>query len=377
MTLRYRSAGLSYDITIGTGILGDAGKLFALDRKVLVITDEGVPTQYADAVLRQCHDASLLVIPQGEEAKSFATLQTILSALQERGFTRRDAIVAVGGGVVGDVSGFAAACYQRGIDYYNVPTTLLSQVDSSVGGKTAVNFNGIKNLVGAFHHPSGVLIDSAVLDTLPPRLFAEGLAEVIKMAATCSEPLFRRLEEVTDIKPVLPEIIASALRIKLDIVTLDPGEKGLRAVLNFGHTIGHAIESAGAASGGGQLPDRSHPRLRKREGPAEREGSRSDVRELSHIDGGTYYHGEAVAVGMLYTSEGEARQRIQQLLLKYGLPVTDPFTAAELHHYALSDKKRNAAATRIVTVSTIGTYNFRSLTDTELLQLIQARKNEK
>ncbi len=338
MTLRYRSAGLSYDITIGTGILGDAGKLFALDRKVLVITDEGVPPQYADAVLRQCPDASLLVIPQGEGAKSFATLQTILSALQERGFTRRDAIVAVGGGVVGDVSGFAAACYQRGIDYYNVPTTLLSQVDSSVGGKTAVNFNGIKNLVGAFHHPSGVLIDSAVLDTLPPRLFAEGLAEVIKMAATCSEPLFRRLEEVTYIKPVLPEIIAAALRIKLDIVTLDPGEKGLRAVLNFGHTVGHAIESAGC---------------------------------------GTYYHGEAVAVGMLYTSEGEARQRIQQLLLKYGLPVTDPYTAAELHHYALSDKKRGAAATRIVTVSTIGTYNFRSLTDTELLQLTQARKNEK
>ena len=165
MTLRYRSAGLSYDITIGTGILGDAGKLFVLDRKVLVITDEGVPPQYADAVLHQCHDASLLVIPQGEGAKSFATLQTILSALQERGFTRSDAIVAVGGGVVGDVSGFAAACYQRGIDYYNVPTTLLSQVDSSVGGKTAVNFNGIKNLVGAFHHPSGVLIDSAVLDT--------------------------------------------------------------------------------------------------------------------------------------------------------------------------------------------------------------------
>ena len=376
MTLRYRSAGLSYDITIGTGILGDAGKLFALDRKVLVITDEGVPPQYADAVLRQCPDASLLVIPQGEGAKSFATLQTILSALQERGFTRRDAIVAVGGGVVGDVSGFAAACYQRGIDYYNVPTTLLSQVDSSVGGKTAVNFNGIKNLVGAFHHPSGVLIDSAVLDTLPPRLFAEGLAEVIKMAATCSEPLFRRLEEVTDIKPVLPEIIAAALQIKLDIVTRDPGEKGLRAVLNFGHTVGHAIESAGA-SGGGQLPDRSHPRLRKRKGPAEREGSRSDVRELSHIAGGTYYHGEAVAVGMLYTSEGEARQRIEQLLLKYGLPVTDPYTAAELHHYALSDKKRGAAATRIVTVSTIGTYNFRSLTDTELLQLIQARKNEK
>ncbi len=404
MTLRYRSAGLSYDITIGTGILDDAGKFFALDRKVLVITDEGVPPQYADAVLRQCPDASLLVIPQGEGAKSFATLQTILSALQERGFTRRDAIVAVGGGVVGDVSGFAAACYQRGIDYYNVPTTLLSQVDSSVGGKTAVNFNGIKNLVGAFHHPSGVLIDSAVLDTLPPRLFAEGLAEVIKMAATCSEPLFRRLEEVTDIKPVLPEIIASALQIKLDIVTRDPGEKGLRAVLNFGHTIGHAVESASqerdtfkrttiptmclrsTPSDGGRTADtpgcvaaRGHVNGR---GPSLATGGTSEAKHPGvsaalPLDGGTFYHGEAVAVGMLYTSEGEARQRIEQLLLKYGLPVTDPFTAADLHHYALSDKKRNAAATRIVTVSTIGTYNFRSLTDTELLQLIQARKNEK
>ncbi|MBP5382801.1 MAG: 3-dehydroquinate synthase [Bacteroidales bacterium] len=451
MTLRYQSAGLSYDITIGTGILGDAGKLFALDRKVLVITDEGVPPEYAASILRQCPDASLLVIPQGEGAKSFGTLHTILSALQERGFTRRDAIVAVGGGVVGDVSGFAAACYQRGIDYYNVPTTLLSQVDSSVGGKTAINFNGIKNLVGAFHHPSGVLIDAAVLDTLPGRLLSEGLAEVIKMAATCSEPLFRRLEEVTDLKPALPEIISRALQIKLDIVTRDPSEKGLRAVLNFGHTLGHAIESASqervsfettiplhpqgtgegspetpsvgtsclrstlsdgsknydatgssagcggtadatgsiagcggaadapgcvAARGGEQLPDRSHPRLRKREGPAEREGSRSDVRELYSDTGGAYYHGEAVAVGMLYTSQGEAKQRIQQLLLKYGLPVTDPFTPTQLHHYTLSDKKRTATTTRIVTVSTIGTYTFRSLTDTELLQLIKARKNE-
>ena len=337
MTLRYQSAGVAYDITIGTGILCDAGRLFALDRKVLVVTDEGVPSEYSQAILDQCPDGSLLVIEQGEAAKSLSTLETILSALQERGFTRRDAIVAVGGGVVGDISGFAAACYQRGIDYYNVPTTLLSQVDSSVGGKTAVNFNGIKNLVGAFHHPSGVLIDSAVLETLPPRLFSEGLAEVIKMAATCSEPLFRQLEQATDLKPILPDIIARALQIKLNIVSRDPSEQGLRAVLNFGHTIGHAVESAA---------------------------------------GGTFYHGEAVAVGMLYTSQGEAKQRIKHMLQKYSLPVSDPYPADQLLRFALSDKKRSATTTRIVTVSTIGTYNFSSLTDTELLQLIKARKNE-
>ncbi|MBO7603216.1 MAG: hypothetical protein J6S97_02240, partial [Bacteroidales bacterium] len=172
--------------------------------------------------------------------------------------------------------------------------------------------------------------------------------------------------------PETPSVGTSCLRS-----TLSDGSKNYDAT-GSSAGCGGAADAPGcvAARGGEQLPDRSHPRLRKREGPAEREGSRSDVRELYSDTGGAFYHGEAVAVGMLYTSQGEAKQRIQQLLRKYHLPVTDPFTPTQLHHYTLSDKKRTATTTRIVTVSTIGTYTFRSLTDIELLQLIKARKNE-
>ena len=249
MLLRFDSGGTAYDIVIGKDCISDASGLFNLDRKVLVVTDDGVPEAYPRAVLDHCPAGSLLVLPQGEGSKSIANLERILGTLLDGGFTRGDAIVAVGGGMVGDLSGFAAACYLRGIDYYNVPTTLLSQVDSSIGGKTAVNFHGVKNIVGAFHHPSGVLVDTSVLETLSPRLFAEGMAEVIKMAATSDAALFRLLESEEDVRPLLPDIIAAALRIKLDVVMRDPCEKGLRAVLNFGHTIGHAIESAGRSSG--------------------------------------------------------------------------------------------------------------------------------
>ena len=375
MTLRFDSSGVCYDISVGSGLLAQAGRLFDLERKVLVITDEGVPEEYAATVLRQCREPYLLVLPQGEGSKSIATLERIFDELLRAGFTRKDAIVAVGGGVVGDVSGFAAACWQRGIDYYNVPTTLLSQVDSSVGGKTAVNFHGIKNIVGAFHHPSGVIADTSVLETLSPRLFAEGMAEVIKMAATLDASLFELLESTDDVHPLLPEVIYRALKLKLDVVTQDPSEKGLRAVLNFGHTIGHAVEAAGALRPEGGH-GRSHPRLRKREGPF-REGSRSDAMAPLQPKGAGYFHGEGVAIGMTYTSEGEARERIEKLLLKYGLPVSDPFDPQDLMRLALKDKKRGEAGTKIVWVDAIGSYSFRNLDDTQLFTLINNRKNEK
>ena len=340
MTLRFDSPGHGYDISVGRGLLAEASRLFDLNRKVLVVTDEGVPEEYSRKVLDQCAAGSLLVIPQGEGAKSFATLETILSELLRLGLTRSDAIVAVGGGVTGDVAGFAAACYQRGIDYYNVPTTLLSQVDSSVGGKTAVNFMGVKNIVGAFHHPSGVLVDPDVLDTLSPRLFAEGMAEVIKMAATLDAALFERIEAASDLEASLPEIIYNALKIKLDVVSRDPSEKGLRAVLNFGHTIGHAIEALGAA-------------------------------------GQQFLHGEAVAAGMMYTSEGSARPRIEALLHRFCLPTSDDYSAGDLMRLAVSDKKRHGSLTRLVLCDEIGSYRFCDFTDAMLLTLIQKRKDEK
>lgn len=338
MTLHFRTPDSSYDIELGQGILARAGSFFDLERKVLVVTEEGVPCQYARTLLEQCPQGFVLVLPGGEGNKTLAGVERILSTLLDNAFTRTDAIVAVGGGVVGDMAGFAASCYMRGIDYYNVPTTLLSQVDSSVGGKTGVNLCGVKNAVGSFRQPAGVLIDTLTLDTLDPRLYAEGLAELFKMAATCDAGLFRRLETAESLRPADPELLASALRIKIGIVEQDPSEKGLRAVLNFGHTIGHAIEAAAAS------------------GPA------------------PLYHGEAVAVGMMYASEGQARERLGALLRRAGLPTEDDFSVGELARFASRDKKRKGALTKVVKVSEIGSYRFEELDDRALVNLISARK---
>ena len=448
MTLRYSNEAISYDITIVPGALAQAGDLFCLQRKVLVVTDKGVPEKYSAAVLAQCGEGWLLTLEGGEEHKSIDSVQLILSALTEHGFTRGDALVAVGGGVVGDTVGFAAACYMRGIDWYNVPTTLLSQVDSSVGGKTGVNFHGIKNLVGAFHHPSGVLIDTLTVDTLCPRLFAEGLAEVIKMAATSDAALFETLESTTDIRSILPDVIASALRIKISVVEADPTEHGLRAVLNFGHTIGHAIEAA-VCSTSRELPpkdfaslipptvcfqsvseqapsvlsqpagpshSRGHGRPRSSEAtPAAVSHTAADnsgtgplapvsVSTLGHVrgrgpqakrsgrdepalrakisgamapegtDSGRIYHGEAVAVGMLYMAEGEAKKRIGKVLKKYGLPTEDPFSTDELMEFASHDKKKRGGKVKLVKVNEIGSFRFEEAGPEELRQIIQARK---
>ena len=322
-------------IHIGRGILQDAPVFFNLNRKVLVVTDEGVPPKYAATVLKACPDASLLTVPGGESGKTLAGAELILQALLERGFTRGDAIIAVGGGVVGDMAGFAASCYMRGIQYYNVPTTLLSQVDSSVGGKTAVNLNGVKNVVGAFHQPAGVLIDTATLETLSPRLFAEGLAELVKMAATSDAGLFDRIEACPDVRSCIEPFIADALRIKLDVVQQDPTEKGLRAVLNFGHTVGHAVEAAGQ---------------------------------------GRFLHGESVAIGMLYMSSGQARERLEALLKRFGLPVRDDFDTDTLMKYIASDKKKSADGFKIVTVNSIGSYNFKNVSAEQLRGIISSHK---
>ena len=179
-----------YGIVIERSALSRIGEIINLDRKVLVVTDSGVPRDYAAAVVSACKTPVLVTVEMGEGSKSIETYTRLLSLMLENGLTRGDAVVAVGGGVVGDLSGFVAASYMRGVDFYNVPTTLLSQVDSSVGGKTAVNLSGIKNCVGAFWQPKGVVIDPTVLKTLSPRQFNSGLAEVIKMAATLDKELF-------------------------------------------------------------------------------------------------------------------------------------------------------------------------------------------
>ena len=193
MKLTVELSEKSYDIIIERGALKKIGDLLPLGRRVLVVTDSGVPSEYAKTVADAAKDGYILTLPQGEENKNLGSFELILSALLEHSFTRTDCVVAVGGGVVGDMAGFAAACYMRGIDFYNIPTTLLSEVDSSIGGKTAVDYKGVKNIVGAFYQPKRVVIDPDTLKTLSARHISAGLAEAIKMAATSDAELFEAI----------------------------------------------------------------------------------------------------------------------------------------------------------------------------------------
>ena len=195
MIIRMELGDSSYDIVLERGCLKKAGELLNLDRKVFILTDDGVPAQYAETVAEQCREPHIHTAAQGEGSKSFAVLEELLTQMLDLGFTRGDCVCSVGGGVVGDLGGFTAACYMRGIDFYNIPTTILSQVDSSIGGKTAVNLGGVKNIVGAFWQPRKVLIDPDTLDTLSDRQKSSGLAEAVKAGLIADPVLFAMFED--------------------------------------------------------------------------------------------------------------------------------------------------------------------------------------
>jgi len=322
----------SYDMVVQRGVLREAGRLLNLNRKVLIITDEGVPASYSQCVAEQCKEPYIQCVPQGEGSKSFATYQELLSFLLEKGFTRTDCVVAVGGGVVGDLAGFVAASYMRGVDFYNLPTTLLAQIDSSIGGKVAINLDGIKNIVGAFYQPKRVLIDPDVLSTLPPRQIANGLAEAIKMSLTSDADLFHLFEN-EDIDTHIDEIIARSLAIKQNVVEQDETEQGLRKILNFGHTIGHGIESSG------------------------------------HLKG--LYHGECVALGMLPMCSAEVRQRLERVLQKVGLPTEMPADADSIIRAMCHDKKSDGDKITVVLVNTPGTYEMKTITKDALAGIVK------
>ncbi len=291
----------AYDIVLERGCLSHAGELLDLARRVLIVTDDGVPAQYARTLAAQCLHPEILTVAQGEGSKSPGTLTQLLSRMLALGFTRGDCVAAVGGGVVGDLAGFAAGIYMRGIDFYNIPTTVLSQVDSSVGGKTAVNLDGVKNIVGVFHQPKKVLIDPQTLQTLPPRQISNGLAEAVKMALTSDAALFALFERTDDPLGQIDTIIERALRIKADVVTRDETEQGLRKILNFGHTIGHAIESFEGLHG--------------------------------------LYHGECVALGMLPMCADDVRARLLPVLRRLALPTALTIDPQRVMDAMLHDKK--------------------------------------
>ncbi len=330
MTIHVELGASSYDIELSRGALSRAHELLNLNRKVLVVTDSGVPAEYADTVLAAAKEAVKVVIPQGEESKSFEMLEKLLSAMLDAGFTRHDAVVAVGGGVVGDLSGFAASMYMRGVDFYNIPTTLLSQVDSSIGGKTAVDFNGYKNVIGAFYQPKKVIIDPNVLATLEKRQVAAGMAEAIKMSLTSDADMFAMLEEADDIYADIDTVIEKALLIKKHVVECDEKEAGLRKILNFGHTVGHGIETERA---------------------------------------GALYHGECVALGMLPMCSAEVRARLLPVLTKAGLPTELALSESALREVMAAvahDKKSAAGGVDAVLVNKAGSFEIKKLTLPEI-----------
>jgi len=322
----------SYDIIIERGALQKAAEYLDLDRKVLVLTDDGVPGRYAQTVAAQAKDGHVFTVGQGEESKSIPTFSEVLSELLKLGFSRRDAVVAVGGGVVGDLAGFVASAYMRGIDFYNIPTTVLSQVDSSIGGKTAVNLDGIKNIVGAFKQPKRVLVDLELLSTLPERQISNGLAEAVKMSLTSDAELFRLFEK-GNISERMDEIITRSLCIKKDVVEQDEKELGLRKILNFGHTIGHGIES------------------------------------FEHLNG--LYHGECVALGMIPMVSDELRPRLIKVLDMLGLPTSVELDADEVYRAMTHDKKGEGDSVTVTTVSQPGSFEMKKIAFSELYPLIK------
>jgi 3-dehydroquinate synthase len=333
--LTVRLGERSYPILIGSGLLSARESLAAQvpHRDVLLVSNTVVAPLYAGLVERALPGRRIVpvILPDGEQHKTYATAGRVFDVLIANRFGRDALVLALGGGVVGDLAGFVAACYQRGIDLIQVPTTLLAHVDSSVGGKTAVNHPGGKNMIGAFHQPRAVLSDTELLRSLPARELSAGLAEVIKYGLICDAPFFEWIEaHVAALRDQDPEALAQAIlrscEIKARIVARDEREQGERALLNLGHTFGHAIESATGYVG--------------------------------------WLHGEAVGVGLLMAADMSARlgqldaavvARLRTLLERAGLPVQAPRIGAERAlGYMRVDKKVQAGRVRLVLLAGLG-----------------------
>ena len=322
----------SYEIVLERGALKRVSDFltFPEERKVLVVTDTGVPSEYARTVASFFSGASVFTIPQGEINKSFDTYKSICQKLLELSFTRKDCVIAVGGGVVGDMSGFAAATYMRGIDFYNIPTTLLSQVDSSIGGKTGIDFGEYKNIIGAFHQPKKVIIDPDVLSTLSERHLKNGFAESIKMGLTNDRELFEIFKR-KDYLSYTDEIIERSLKVKRYVVQNDEKETGLRRVLNFGHTIGHANESTA-------LPE--------------------------------LYHGECVAIGMTYMCSENVKKELFGVLGNVGLPAEYTGDKDKIYEALTHDKKSEGKDITVVRCDEAGSFRFEKMTAQQLVDLV-------
>ncbi|MBV1950642.1 MAG: 3-dehydroquinate synthase [Cycloclasticus sp.] len=343
----------SYPIYIGDGLLVNQNllKKHIVGDQVMVVTNETIAPLYLNQFIENFSDdieVKLVILPDGERYKTLEYLDNIYSALLENRCNRQVTLIALGGGVIGDMTGFAAASYQRGVNFIQVPTTLLSQVDSSVGGKTGVNHRLGKNMIGAFYQPKCVLIDTSVLSSLPERELSAGLAEVIKYGAICDLVFFEWLEK-NMAKLLLKDVDALTYAIKISceekaiVVAKDEKESGIRATLNYGHTFGHAIES--------------------------------------HMGYGVWLHGEAVSVGMCLAAKMSVEQktlsyedylRIESLCRLAQLPTEKPvdMTASDFLRYMQVDKKNTSTSIRLVLLDAIGKAVIFDCADHDLISAV-------
>ena len=335
-------ASKSYDIHIGSGLLKQVGeftKTLGKVNKVCIVSESTVFSLYGETAKASLEQAGFSVVsfvfPAGEESKNGYTFLEALNFLAENKLTRTDLVVALGGGVVGDLAGFTAASYLRGIRFIQVPTTLLAAVDSSVGGKTAIDLPAGKNLAGAFCQPSLVLCDTDVLNTLPEDIFRDGCAEIIKYGILYDPQLFSYLES-TELAFDREAVIARCVELKRDVVMEDEFDTGMRMKLNLGHTIGHGVEA------------------------------RSNF---------TLSHGKAVAIGMAIASRASQcadTLRILHILELFGLPSTTNFPVEDIYEYTLSDKKRNGSTLNLIIPRAIGCCDIVETPVEQLKSFIQA-----
>lgn len=350
--IRVTTTSRSYDVLVGVGLLDQLGEyVTAILRPdtAFVVTDANVGPHYLERACTSLVDAGLvassITIPAGERHKNLSTYGTILTAMAEAHLTRSSLVIALGGGVVGDMAGFAAATYMRGIPVVQVPTTLLSMVDSSVGGKTAIDLPVGKNLIGAFLQPSLVVADVSTLATLDPYVFTDGMGEIVKHAVLSDPTLFARLQDIPVSQDVdegyLCDVVAANVAIKRDVVSTDEREHGLRQTLNLGHTIGHAIEAAGSF----------------------REG-----------------HGHCVAMGLCHIARAAERKgwtepglskRIEACVASQGLPTATDIAAEQILAQAAHDKKRHGETINVVVPIRVGAVEMRTISLAELGELIE------
>ena len=335
MIIKVNTKSKKYNIIVERALLSSAHKYFDFNKKLLIVTDDNIPSKYIKQVKILSNNSFVFTIKNGEKNKNINNYIDIMKYLIDKKFNRNDMIIALGGGVVGDLSGFVASTYMRGIKFINIPTSLLSQVDSSVGGKTAIDFQNIKNVIGSFYQPDLVLIDPNTLSTLNKRHLYNGLVEAIKISATFDKKLFNLINNSNNIYDDIEDIIIRSVKLKKSVVEKDEKEINLRKVLNFGHTIGHGIEES---------------------------------------CNNKYLHGECVGVGMLYFSSDVVKNNIMQILQKYNLPTKINIDTNKVYNKILHDKKAKDEFIECIYVDEIGKYQIKKIKNNIIKKMIDSFK---